>query len=221
LTYAKHNKARYIGHLDLQTIFQRAVSRAGIRARYSEGFNPHPILSFAAPLSVGMSALADIVDVDIVEQLNCADIIERINQALPAGLNVHKCEEIAISSKSAAARLRKARYSMEIKYEMKGAKDMGALSLEPKDSCASQASQALYAAQAVELFNKSKSEISGLVYEIHADGETPGKITAIVACGGFGNLKPSRLAEELCGLTNVTLCPFSTEYTREELELAE
>lgn len=52
IKFAKSGIARFIGHLDVMRYFQKAIRRAGIDIAYSAGFSPHPILSFAAPLSV-------------------------------------------------------------------------------------------------------------------------------------------------------------------------
>ena len=62
LRFAKQGRAVYISHLDLMHTMQRAFSRAGYELKYSEGFNPHPQISIALPLSVGASSLCEILD---------------------------------------------------------------------------------------------------------------------------------------------------------------
>ena len=54
--FEKTGIMRYVGHLDLMRFFQKAVKRANLPIRYSEGFNPHQIMSFAAPLGVGLTS---------------------------------------------------------------------------------------------------------------------------------------------------------------------
>ena len=56
LRFEKTGKAIWISHLDLMRVMQRAFLRAGCRMKYSEGFNPHPILSVCLPLSVGAAS---------------------------------------------------------------------------------------------------------------------------------------------------------------------
>ena len=61
--FTKKDAARFIGHLDLQDVFQRTIKRAAISIAYSEGFNPHQLLSFAVPLPLGMYAKNEILEI--------------------------------------------------------------------------------------------------------------------------------------------------------------
>ena len=65
--YSKEGKAKYISHLDLISTMQRSFRRAGINLKYSEGFNPHPYMSVALPLSVGYESSCELIDVALVE----------------------------------------------------------------------------------------------------------------------------------------------------------
>lgn len=60
----KRGRAKYVSHLDLMRTMSRAFTRAGIDLRHSEGFNPHPIMSFALPLSVGQESVCELLDFD-------------------------------------------------------------------------------------------------------------------------------------------------------------
>lgn len=80
--YEKVGKAKYLSHLDLMATMQRAFIRAGIKLRYSEGFNPHPYMSVALPLSVGCESICELMDVGIVD-----DVIPDIKGiSLPEGI---------------------------------------------------------------------------------------------------------------------------------------
>jgi len=65
--YSKEGKAKYISHLDLMSTMQRSFRRAGISLKYSEGFNPHPYMSVALPLSVGYESSCELIDVALAE----------------------------------------------------------------------------------------------------------------------------------------------------------
>jgi len=65
--YSKTGTARYISHLDLMTTMQRAFIRAGVRLKYSEGFNPHPYISVALPLPVGCGSLCELMDIGLTD----------------------------------------------------------------------------------------------------------------------------------------------------------
>jgi len=82
--YQKTGKAKYISHLDLMSTMQRAFLRAGIKLKYSEGFNPHPYMSAALPLSVGCESLCELMDVGIGSN----DLPEKNDHLLPEGLYI-------------------------------------------------------------------------------------------------------------------------------------
>lgn len=88
LRFSKTGRAVYISHLDLMHTMQRAISRAGFSLKYSEGYNPHPQLSIALPLSVGMSSRCEIMDLRLNEDVSFDDFRERLNAALPEGIEV-------------------------------------------------------------------------------------------------------------------------------------
>ena len=65
IKFAKSGAMRFIGHLDVMRFFQKAIRRAGIDVAYSEGFSPHQIMSFAAPLGVGLSSNGEYLDLEV------------------------------------------------------------------------------------------------------------------------------------------------------------
>ena len=86
LRFAKQGKAAYLSHLDVLRTFQRAFVRAGIRVKHSEGFNPHPKMSVAAPLQLGCESLCEVLDAQILS--GPADLPAALNPVLPEGLRV-------------------------------------------------------------------------------------------------------------------------------------
>ena len=86
LRFEKTGRAVYISHLDLMRTLTRAFLRAECRLKYSEGFNPHPQISIALPLSVGMQSVCEIMDFKLLEEKAPADILEAINKQLPEGI---------------------------------------------------------------------------------------------------------------------------------------
>lgn len=93
IRFSKTGRAVYISHLDLMHTMQRAISRAGFSLKYSEGYNPHPQISIALPLSVGMSSRCEIMDIKLNEDAGTDQFCERINPALPEGLHVDEVYE--------------------------------------------------------------------------------------------------------------------------------
>ena len=94
LKYARDDRVKYVSHLDFVRLFQRATRRAGIEFQYSQGFNPHPIMTVARPLSVGVTAEEEYLKVGFEGEPQ--NIMERLNEALPDGYKityVHKLLE--------------------------------------------------------------------------------------------------------------------------------
>lgn len=88
LRFAKEGRAIYISHLDLMRTMQRAFQRAGLSLKYSEGFNPHPILSILLPLSVGMQSVCELMDFQLTAEEDLSSMPEKLTEAMPEGIRV-------------------------------------------------------------------------------------------------------------------------------------
>ena len=86
--FCKEGAMKFIGHLDIMRYFQKAVRRAGIDVAYSEGFSPHMIMSFAAPLGVGITSTGEYFDMEIKTPVASAEAVERLNQVMADGMKV-------------------------------------------------------------------------------------------------------------------------------------
>lgn len=93
LRFKKTGRAVYISHLDLMHTMQRAFSRAGYELKYSEGFNPHPQISIALPLSVGAASLCEIMDFRLKEEAELSTMAARLSAAMPEGIEVTEVYE--------------------------------------------------------------------------------------------------------------------------------
>lgn len=94
VVFEKGESLRYIGHLDLMRAMQRALRRSGLPIRYSNGFNPHIRLSFAAPLSVGIVGLRELMEVPLEDGVREEDFKAGMNAVLPASLRVRQCRAL-------------------------------------------------------------------------------------------------------------------------------
>lgn len=88
LRFSKTGTAKYISHLDINRCFQRAFARAGISLWFTEGFNPHPYMSFSLPLSLGVESLCESLDIRITDAMSDEEIKERMNAVLPDGIRI-------------------------------------------------------------------------------------------------------------------------------------
>ena len=91
LLFSKTGRAKYISHLDLMRTFQRAFARAKIPIKHTEGFNPHPFVSIALPLSVGYSSQCEILEFGLMEGTGREEVPGRLTAAMPEGIVVHQC----------------------------------------------------------------------------------------------------------------------------------
>ena len=95
MRFSKTGRAIYISHLDLMQTMQRAFSRADYALKYSEGFNPHPQISIALPLSVGSASLCEFMDFRLLHEEDLTQIPARLTAALPEGIEVYEVYEPA------------------------------------------------------------------------------------------------------------------------------
>ncbi len=94
VVFEKGAPLRYIGHLDLMRTVQRALRRSNLPVKYSNGFNPHIRLSFAAPLSVGVIGLRELMEVPVEDGLTEEQFVSRMNAALPSCLQIRFCRSV-------------------------------------------------------------------------------------------------------------------------------
>ncbi|MFZ5631786.1 MAG: TIGR03936 family radical SAM-associated protein [Bacillota bacterium] len=88
ISYTKEGTARFISHLDMIRLFERAARRAGLPVSLSRGFNPHPRLAFSLPLPVGMGGLQEYLDMELDTGAPPAWIVRSLNSAMPPGLGI-------------------------------------------------------------------------------------------------------------------------------------
>ena len=118
LAYTKKKEARYIAHLDLTRVFDRALRRAQIEVNYSEGFNPHPKISFGPPLPVGVEGVQEYVDIDLKEPESISretclkEAVGKLQKQLPEGVGLIGCGIRPEGSKALMAIITLARYKI-------------------------------------------------------------------------------------------------------------
>ncbi len=105
--YAKRGDAKFISHLDFLRSIQRAMRRAGLPLKFSEGFNPHPCLSFAQPLGVGTTGERELFEVELTEA--CPDLVERLAPKMPRGIEI---TEAVLCEKNNFAAISRAVYAV-------------------------------------------------------------------------------------------------------------
>lgn len=115
--FTRGEELRFISHLDQQRLFQRAFRRAGLNIAHSNGFNPHPKLSFALAMSVGLMSDSEYGDVVLTRDIDLMEFTKRLNAALPEGLKVVEARRIPQGKTSLSASLTDSHYRIDVALE--------------------------------------------------------------------------------------------------------
>jgi len=102
LRFSKTDTLRFIGHLDFLNVFQQTIRRSGLPIAYSQGFNPHQILSFALPLPLGMESGHDYADITLTNALPYDEIVKSLNACVPQGLHISAAYQVTGQAAAAA-----------------------------------------------------------------------------------------------------------------------
>lgn len=116
LWFKKSGLAIYISHLDMNRCMTRAVRRAEIPLWYTEGFNPHPYMTFLMPLPLGQTGEKEPLDIRIEDDMPFGEIKSRLNAVMPEGIEiVDVCEPVNKPNEIAAAE-----YNIEVGFLTEG-----------------------------------------------------------------------------------------------------
>lgn len=116
--FEKMGRMSWFSHLDLQSTMQRALRRAGLPVRYSQGFNPHVNLAFATALSVGLQSKCEILDVELTEEIAPEEFLRMLNENLPDGLKCSRAALIEDKAPALMALMQEAQYTVQVKGDL-------------------------------------------------------------------------------------------------------
>ena len=111
--FSKGEDVKYIGHLDLIEVFDRAFRRAKMPLSFSSGFNPRPKLTFAHPLAVGITSIGEVGEIELENHMDPADFIAKMNNALPQGIRILSAEYVE-ETKSLMAQVVSSEYKVSL-----------------------------------------------------------------------------------------------------------
>lgn len=116
-SFGRSNEIKFLSHLDLMRLWERALRRADLPLAYSEGFRPHPKISLAAPLSVGVTSIAELMDVFLSLWVAPHSFIKQIGMQLPQSLVVFEAWSIGINAPSLQSQVRFAEYEVKVENQ--------------------------------------------------------------------------------------------------------
>lgn len=203
--FAKTGAMKFIGHLDIMRYFQKAIRRAEIDIAYSAGFSPHQIMSFAAPLGVGLESTGEYFDIEVNSVTGSEDMKQRLNAAMAEGMQVMSVRMLPEDAGNAMASVAAARYTIAF------AKGRPGFDLQT-------AAEAFMQKEHINVTKQTKKSIKEMdlrpyIYEMTADSE---KVHLFVDASSAGNIKPSLVMETLCKENGEELTEFALRITREE-----
>ncbi len=114
IRFSKEGYICYTSHLDIMRLFQRAFKKAGIKLRYSQGYNPHPRMGFAQPLSLGYSSDCELIEFETEEEIAPEEIKERMNETMGESLEITGCKPFPEGMKKLAGAVESAVYLITI-----------------------------------------------------------------------------------------------------------
>jgi radical SAM-linked protein len=114
IKYAKTDRIRFLSHLDLMTLFQRAAVRAGVPIAFSRGFNPHPKIAFGPALSVGIESEAEYLDMETDPFIDLLQITKNLNTTLPLGIRILAARVIPKRSPSLSGSIVRYKYEVTV-----------------------------------------------------------------------------------------------------------
>lgn len=208
IKFAKEGVMKYIGHLDIMRYFQKAIRRAELPIAYSEGFSPHMILSFAAPLGVGITSRGEYFDMELTRDMPTEEIRSRLDREMVEGMRVLSARRVPEGKAGKAMSLvAAADYRVSFREGREPAADW-------KEKAAEFAAQ-----ESILVWRKTKrsekeTDIRPWIYCLE---ERDGDLWMKVSAGSAANLKPELVTEAFAAYLGAGLSPGAFQVCREEV----
>lgn len=191
IRFRKWGVMKFVGHLDIMRYFQKAMRRADIDIAYSGGYSPHQIMSFAAPLGVGLTSDGEYMDIEVNSTDSTAASISRLNAVMVDGMEVTDYRRLPDDAKGAMSIVAAADY--EVTFAEEAFTDAGNT---PDFSALAKCLMEKPKLPVIKKTKKSETEIDlrPLIYRLQG---TQDGFTMQVATGSAANIKPIQVLEVL------------------------
>lgn len=211
IKFSKQGYIKYISHLDMIRMFKRAFKKAEIHLKHSQGFNPHPKMTFGQPLSLGYTSVGELLEIETKEDFEPSVIISKLQEQLPLGIEIISCEKCKENQKGIAGQITEAEYEIVIS-------DMPQITVDNITAFAKSPQIITYKKQKKKKELK-EVDIKPLIRKITAKQDND-KIfmTTVVDCGSSSNLNPDLLIKALAEGLNLTIPAENVEIQRNYLK---
>jgi len=203
IIFSKGEGARFLSHLDLISTLEYGLRRARLPVELSEGYNPRPRMSLAAPLPLGYIGEQEILELALREPVPADEVLAQLQAALPSGIRIIAVEEMPVGVKSSASRVSSATYRIELPSSVAG--------LEERI-------RTLLARETLEVQEEHDGgirvrDIRSLILSLEAIEGNMG-LRATVRLDGSGTVRPERL------LALLGMSPEGVRIVRERIDVA-
>ena len=184
--FEKSERIRHIGHLDIQRSVQRGLRRSGLPVAYSQGFNPHILVTFASALSTGACGKREIMDVTMAKETTEEEFLSRMNRAMPPEMQLSEARAVDDRHPSLMSTLCAAEYDLMFRDAKTG-------------ECLVRALPGMMAKDVIPAMRKTKTkleevDIKPLILSVSGEGN---HIRATLVLNEKESCKPQMLAEAL------------------------
>lgn len=206
MKFKKSGCMKFIGHLDIMRYFQKAIRRADIDIAYSEGFSPHMIMSFAAPLGVGLTSEGEYVDLQVHSCTSSKAAVDALNKVMVDGMEVVSFKLLPETVKNAMASVAAADYFVNWRegYAPEDWEDKFLAFLQKEEMIILKKTKR----------SEAEVDLKPMLYKAEI---RDGGIFMQVACGSVNNLKPELVMEAFAKDAGMELAPFALEVCRVEV----
>lgn len=215
ITFSKTGDIKFTSHLDINRMFRRIFRKVNVDIAYSQGFNPHPKMNFAQPLSLGYEALNEMLEITTKTDYEPERLKELITNQMPDGMKVLNCQRISDSVSSLAALAVEATYELE--FPVTESIDFHKLIEE----------YLLQDEIIIEKLNKKKRKITINIREkirdLYLKNKRNDKVTIVAKldCGSASNVSPEYVISTLIQFGNLNIKREEVDVTRMEIKLVE
>lgn len=211
IQFSKEGYIKYTSHLDMLRLFKRTFKKCGIAMAYSQGFNPHPKMGFAQPLSLGYTSRCELLEFETTVNYEPQEIAKKLRKVMPEGVEIFSCDYDRSNAKSLAAATEAAEYLVQFPVACDKAKHEKLLT-------SYLAQEKIFAEKRQKKTKKMVTvDIRPKIRSIElADGENLA-LSMILDCGSTSNLSPEQVISSFVEFARLDVPRYEIEVERKEI----